>query len=227
MDTENKRKMANRQPGLGMGIYTASDASKILREPFTKTKYWFQYYIKHRLFDKSVGFRYYFEISDIVAIDFLSLITMSAFFEFKKRGISAQQTIRVHENMSKELHTHYPFAQQDLYTAGKSILYKQIGLLIEGDTSQTIFPGFLDDIAKKISFNDKRLAHKFYPLGKDKTIVVNPENQFGLPVIEGTNILTDTIYDMILGGEREAIICKSYGITLNNINDVVEFSEAA
>lgn len=61
----------------------------------------------------------------------------------------------------------------------------------------------------------------------NKTIVVNPENQFGLPVIEGTNILTDTIYDMILGGEDKEIICKSYSITINNINDVVEFSKAA
>ena len=33
---------------MGGGIYTASDAAKILRIPYTKSRYWFKYYAQNK-----------------------------------------------------------------------------------------------------------------------------------------------------------------------------------
>lgn len=218
--------MAN-TPHLGQGIYTAADAAAILRMEKRKTKYWFQYYVKNRLFE-TAGHRYHYEISDMVAVDFLTLITMAVFFELKAREIPTQRIIKYHTKLSTKLNTPYPFASQDLYTYQKLLLTGDPdGELRRVDTWQPIITGVLKGLAKKISFNEEKLAHKFHPLGKNKSIVVNPENQFGLPRIEGTNILTDTIYDMVTGGVDKKEICKSYGITLKNVEDVIEFSQAA
>jgi len=129
--------------------------------------------------------------------------------------------------MSKHLQTNYPFANQDLWTVGSEIFYGEEDFLISAETGQPTFPKIHKGFAKKVEYNDRRFAHKFYPLGKEKTIVVNPKIQFGLPTIEGTRILTDVIYDMILGGVNKQDISESYGIDINNIEDVIEFSKAA
>jgi len=219
--------MENREPGLGDGIYTAADAARILRIPFKKSKDWFQYYVKHRLFD-TVGYRYYYDISDVVAVDFLSLITMAVFFGLKSRpGVTGKQIIKVHQNMAKQFDTPYPFAREDIYTIGNKIFFGSEKFLIRGDTLQPTLPNIFLGFAEKIEFDDKKLANKYYPLGKDRSIVVAPENQMGIPIIDGTNILADTIYDYVLGGDKRDFIAKLFGITVRDVEDVIEFSRAA
>lgn len=40
---------------------------------------------------------------------------------------------------------------------------------------------------KKIRFSNKNIAHKFYPLGIEKNVVVDPNHQVGQPIIDNTN----------------------------------------
>lgn len=219
--------MGNRKPRLGDGIYTASDAAKILRIPFKKSKDWFQYYVKHRLFD-TVGYRYYFDISDIVAVDFLTLITMVRFFNMKKERFSTKYIVKVHKNMVKGLDTPYPFANKNVWKVGSEIYYgDEANELINAITGQPAIPGIYNNFAKKMEFDNKLIAHKYYPLGKNRRIVIDPNIQFGLPTVKGTRIITDVIYNMVKKGVGQQNICKTYDINLQTIQDVIEFSKAA
>lgn len=211
---------------LGEGIYSATDAHRILGLPFAKTKYWFEYYAKHKLFG-SVGHQYHFTVKDTVAVNFLSLIEMYVFFALKENKIKTQTIVQAHKTMAEILNTPYPFAKEDIYI-GKELVFDNKGTLITADKSQSlVISEFIKSQSKKITFDDKRLAHKFYPLGKDRTVVVNPQNQFGQPIIEGTNILSETLYNLYLGGDSKEFIAKLYNITPQNVIDAIEFSKAA
>jgi uncharacterized protein (DUF433 family) len=212
---------------IGGGIYTAADASRIFKIPYTKTKYWFSYYAKNKL-SGQIGFQYHFEIKNIIAVNFLTLIEMYVFYTLKDKGVKTSTIIKAHSNMAKFLSTPYPFAQQELYTDGKHLLFGIGNILIQTDKSlQIVIWGILENFLEKIYYSDIRLAKKFYPLGKNNSVVINPENQFGQPIIDGTNILTQTLYFLYKGGEPIESIEKLYNLTHQNIIDAIEFSKAA
>lgn len=212
---------------IGEGIYTAPDVSRIFKIPYSKAKYWFKYYVRNRLFD-TIGFRYYFPIKDTIAVNFLSLIEMYMFFKLKERNIKSSNIIKMHTQMSKYLKTPYPFASQDFYISGKTIYFGQIDSLVEAsDTYQAFIPNFINQFIEKITFDDKRLARKFYPLGKDKSVVLNPENQCGQPTIDGTNILTATLFEYYKGKESIETIAKLFDLSVENVRDAIEFHQAA
>ena len=212
---------------IGQGIYTAADASRILKVPYPKANYWFNHYAKQR-FPSTTHHTYHFKIKDSVAVNFLTLIEMLVFYTLKEKGIRTSQIIKAHSIMSEFLKTPHPFAKEEIYINGKSLLFGSDEPLLTADTRlQTVIIQVLKPFISKIKFNDEKMARKFYPLGKNKTIVVNPENQFGQPVIEGTNILTQTIYNLVIAGESKKSIAKLYNLNINQVNDALEFPKAA
>jgi len=214
-------------PKIGSGIYTAADAARILKIPYPKANYWFRYYIKNKL-SEQIGYQYYFEIKDITAVSFLSLIEMYVFYTLKEKGMNTNKIMDSHFHMSDFLKTPYPFASKNLYTDGKCLLFEIENNLISADKARQIkIRQVLEPFFKKIEFSEQGLARKFYPLGRKHTIVVNPENQFGQPIIDGTNILTSTIYSFHLGGESIKSIRNLYNVSTKNILDAIAFSKAA
>jgi uncharacterized protein (DUF433 family) len=213
-------------PAIGQGIYTASDAHRILRIPYGKAAYWFRTYSKHKL-KKATEYKYQFQLNDILAVNFLSLIEMKVFYTMKEHGLKTKTILEAHSVMSDILQTPYPFASKDLFLGGGKILFGDKHDLTTGDkTLQKVIAQFIIPFATKITFNKLGFADKFYPL-ENKTVVVNPMNQFGQPVIEGTNILTATIIDLYEGGESRSSIAKLYDITTKNVNDAIAFGKAA
>jgi uncharacterized protein (DUF433 family) len=213
---------------LGLGIYTASDVAKILRIPYSKSRYWFKYYAQNKLLE-SIGYKYYFDINDSPAIDFLTLIEMYVFYALKDEAkMTTNNIIKFHKILSGDLKTPYPFANCQIYASRKNMFYEFHNIIKDAsDLPQTFITDFIIPFYKKISFNEDNLAHKFHPLGKEKSIIIDPEHQFGKPVIEGTNIVTETLYDYYLGGDSIDFISRLYNIKPENVKDAISFSKAA
>jgi uncharacterized protein (DUF433 family) len=130
--------------------------------------------------------------------------------------------------MSDFLKTPYPFVKVDIYINNQSLLFSHKDLLISADKKlQTVIVQVLRPFINKIEFNDEKMTDKFYPLGKKKAVVVNPENQFGQPVIEGTNVLVQTIYSLSKAGESNKSIAKLFNLNSRQIHDAIGFAKAA
>jgi uncharacterized protein (DUF433 family) len=215
------------QLNFGQGFYTSADISKILGIKYSKVNYWFSKYVRG-LFESDLDYRYYYDIEKVKAVNFHSLIEMYVFNFFREHSISVPKIIAAHKELSKLLGTKYPFASSELLLAsGDEILLKYGSILTE------VTPGFQQVIyeyvmpyASKIEFVDN-LADKYYPLGKEKSIVVNPKNQFGCPIINGTNIKVSTLVNLYKGGEKLGFISKLYNISEQQVQDAILFSQAA
>jgi len=213
---------------IGLGIYTASDAARILRIPYSKSRYWFKYYAQTKLLE-SIGYQYFFDINETLAIDFLTLIEMYVFYALKdEANMSTNNILKFHKILSGELRTPYPFANCQIYASKKNMFFKVHEIIKDAsDLPQTFIEDFIIPFYKKVSFNQDNLAHKFHPLGKEKSIIIDPNHQFGKPVIEGTNIVTETLYDYFMGGDSIEFIARLYDLKPENIKDAIEFSKAA
>jgi len=156
------------------------------------------------------------------------MIELYVFIQLSEMGISNQKIFTIRQQIAKDLQVPYPFATQGILTNGKNIWYEHGDMILDSNgTKQTNLIKILKTFAKKIEFSSDRMAEKFYPVGKKKSIVVSPHHQFGLPVIDGTNINTDTISSLYGSGEKIETISLLYDLSIKQIKDTISFSKTA
>jgi len=221
------------EPKLGEGIFLIKDVAKILHLNYAKTYRWIVGYWGSGL-DENI--RYTFGEIDNRAINFLSLIEFYTFFKLREKGVSSVQIKRLHNELSQVLSTRYPFAKaQDIYVEGrktkktikKFIYYNYLDSLIKLDKKHQFYLSFMENFLEKIEFDDNNFAVRFFPLENSKNVVVDPKHQFGQPVINGTNIKTQTIFSLYKGGETLEDISILYNLSKDKVEDAIIFQKAA
>lgn len=216
------------EPELGGGVYSAMDAAKILKLPYRKVSYWFNQYAGDKL-GRNLGINYQFRLEEMRAINFLSLIELYVFHILREKGVKTNSIIEAHGVLSSHFDTLYPFANQNLFTDGGSVLFDQGGIKAEANRSrQLVIWQFLEPYCEKIIFDSSsQVASRFYPIGKDKGIVVDPLHQFGQPTIEGTNLVSSVISDLYQAGEDIDEIAYLYNLTNAQVESAVTYASAA
>jgi uncharacterized protein (DUF433 family) len=215
---------AKNDMALGNGIYSVPDLAHILQLPQHKVRRWLSAFYDQRLGSDYEG-RYSWGEGRDKATNFLTLIEFYVFYILRQQRMGVSKILENHKQMSKVLDTKYPFASYKLLVNKKEILYS-----IDEDTwvhadksNQIVIYKIVSDFFKKIDFSDKDLAERFWPLGKDHCIVVDPHHQFGQPVINGTNINAATIFSMYESGEPIPTIGILYDLTVEQVNDAIAF----
>jgi len=212
---------------IGEGVFTISDMATILKVPSTSVRYWFNEYVRKE-FPKISQYIYNFNTEDGIFLNFKSLMQLYVFNQLRKRGFSRKKILSLYKGLSEKHNTKYPFAIEEavnIITAGDLLLYNYEGFLIDSN-NQIYLNEVLKEYLRKIDFEDG-VVSKFYPLGKEKSIVVNPEIQFGSPVINGTRVNASIIADLFEAGEPVEMISRMYDISESEVNDAIEFSIAA
>ena len=219
----------NITPKLGEGIFLVKDVAQILNIDYEKARRWIVGYWDGNL---KQHFNYTFGENKSKAINFYSLIEFYTFFKLREAHIGATEIRRLHEDLSVKLGTPYPFAVVQDYLIEdrkyKKFVFVQFADgLFKHDGKEKLYFNFLQVFLDKIEFNDNNIASKFYPLGKDKNIVVDPKCQFGQPTIKDTNIKTQSIFSLYKGGETEENISILYDLSVEKVKDAIDFCQKA
>lgn len=214
--------------GVGTGIYTIPDISAILGLPQAKVKRWLLEYWNAR-FGKSSGSAFSDGSGRDLVTNFYTLIEFFAFYQLREEGVSTQKIIKAHQVLEKILQTNYPFAKSNIFTDGKQVLFAGVvGEIIKADeTLQLTIKEIFEPFCKKVDFNNNHLAERFFPLGKDHKIIIDPKRQFGQPVVGGTNVLTETVFNLFRGGESIEVIVGLYDLTVDQVKDAISFHRNA
>jgi uncharacterized protein (DUF433 family) len=214
--------------GLGQGIYTVPDLAMILNLPQGKLRRWLNSFYNSRLGEKYQK-KYSTGHGRDKVTNFYTLIEFYVFYLLREHNVSVKKIISAHEHMARQLHTPYPFASPQILTEGKNIFYTlPDGTTMYADKSQQIvIQKAIESFCRKIEYSDTQLAERYYPLGKNHQVVVDPHHQFGQPIIENTNILADTIYSMYKAEEPVKVIARLYEITEKQVADAINFCKQA
>ncbi len=208
---------------LGNGIYTVPDLALILQLPQHRVRRWLSVFFDERLATGDGG--YSRGKGKEKTTNFLTLIEFYVFYMLREENISVIKILEAHRYMSGALKTQYPFACYRLLVNKKQILYsKDEATWVHADKSnQIVIHKIIEQFFKKIDFSASELAERFWPMGKDHNIVVDPHHQFGQPVINGTNVNASTIYSMSESGEPLSNIGILYDLTEAQVNDAIAF----
>jgi len=214
---------------LGAGLYTVPDISKLLNIPQPKVRRYLNLYWDERLGKKLFNDTYSWSIgNNVKAVNFYTLIELHTCFYLQELGVSIRQILKSRTAIAKDLNIIYPFANASLLSDGKKIWYEFKDCIVNADgTRQTIFFDFIKDFTRKIEFGENKIAEKFWPAGRQSSIVVDPHHQFGQPIIEGTNINSEVIFSLYESGEEINSIGILYDLTEKEIKDVIRFYQQA
>jgi uncharacterized protein (DUF433 family) len=198
------------------GVYLVPDAARILRLPLSVLRSW----VSGR---RDEG-RRHFPAGEFASeghgldrhFGFLSLIELFTIAQLRKRGVPMATIRRDRAELIQRYQTAHPFALEGLMTSGKTLM-KTLGddvLLELGTRGQTAFSKVLEPFCASLDFDQaSSLASRYFPLGREHPVVVDPRRAFGRPAIEGTNLTTESIMTLLRGGEAVENIAESFRIT--------------
>jgi uncharacterized protein (DUF433 family) len=223
MDFENKLE-------LGVGIYPVSEIARILRLPNYKIHRWIDTYWDGEL-GKEFEERYSWKTNKSKAVGFHTLIEFYIMMSLSEAGVKTRSILNAHKELSGIYNSPFPFALKEvvngLKTDGSKIFFKAKDDIVTLDGSKQLNLNFLKLFFKKLDFDLNNVASKYWPLGKEKKIVVDPKRKFGHPLINGSNIYPETIYNLYKGDESIEYIAHLYNLSEKEIKDAIEYCQAA
>jgi uncharacterized protein (DUF433 family) len=165
------------------------------------------------------------------ACSFLHLIEIVVAAKFRKAEHESYKTVRrAYDNARILFKLDYPFASMDLKAIGGHIVHIMhvpgISLQAVDQLEQFTLPDLVQETIAQLEYEED-LASKWYPLGKDVPIVVDPRISAGLPIIKGRGITVEAIQKRYFQARQKMeFIEKDFELEHDVVEEAIRFAEA-
>jgi uncharacterized protein (DUF433 family) len=169
-------------------------------------------------------------IENKVALGFLDLIEIKFVDAFLNVGVSWAAIHKVREK-AKILYTdtNHPFCTKQFVTDGCQIfrdLHSETGehCLEEIASNQRVFAEIVKPFIKQLEFRDGTIIERWWPLGKDRHIVVDPRKNFGQPTVVTEGIPTQNLVRSYrANGSSLEEVARWFEISPVTVQEAVEY----
>lgn len=166
---------------------------------------------------------------DTTCCSFINLVEVMVAARFRKAEHSKYEVVkRTYENAKKLYSFEHPFADSRLRleAIGGHIVHmiKNKGSLQAIDTpEQFTLPNLVKEMMEQLEF-ELELASRWYPVGKNIPIVVDPYISSGVPVIAGRSITLENIEKRFYSGKQKMdFIAKDLELEESVVQEVIRF----
>jgi uncharacterized protein (DUF433 family)/DNA-binding transcriptional MerR regulator len=218
---------------LNTGLYSVSEAARLTRVSAGKIRRWIKGYYFHRgeslRHSDAVWQADIKPLDDKLALSFRDLLELRFVDAFIKAGVSWTTMRRAHAKAQEELRTTHPFCSKRIATDGKNILLKQAQedsdeALINLVTEQREFRRIVQNFLKELEFSGDEII--WWPLGKDRQIVVDPRRNFGQPTVAKSGVPAITLSRSVKANSSVDMVARWYEVQRDEVRDAVEYEES-
>ncbi len=211
---------------IGNGLYSISDAASIIRVPQNRLQHWVRGYYYGRQQAKRwqvpVVPRFYGEGDQPLAL--VELIELLFVSEFRHAKLSMQYIRKAAERARAQFDTPYPFAFKRFETDGRQI-FATVDIEEQPRTAtheivhgQVVFEKVVRPFFKhRLDFEKSELARRYWPLGRDKRIVLDAERAFGAPIDAPTGVPTRALFAAVRAGDSEEDVAEWFRVPLEAV----------
>jgi uncharacterized protein (DUF433 family)/DNA-binding transcriptional MerR regulator len=221
---------------LGKGLYSISEAARILQMRTETVRRWVTGYHFGRKDQK----RFSQPLIQLTVVDgindvfltFQNLIELLFIRLFHKEGVSLYTIRAAALEARRDFDSNHPFAVKQFDTDGKGIFATLEYRGVEGITKSKVLKDLklsqmvIDEIARpyfrNLEYSDLGVV-RYYPLGADKGIVLDPKRSFGKPIDEASGVSTYVLYQMARTGEATPDIAAWYGVSEEAVSNAIEY----
>lgn len=217
-------------PKLGVGIYTPAEIARILRLPYHKVNRWIDTYWDGKL-GREFEQKYSWKTGSSKAVSFHTFVEFYVMMRFSEAGVKPAQILAAHKELAAIYETAFPFAVKEvlngIHTDGRRIYLSSRENTISLDGTKQLNLEFIKLFFLNLDFDEDNLASRFWPMGKQKSVLIDPERKFGHPVLENRNIYPETLYNHLKAGDPIKYISMVYELSEKQVQDAIDFIEAA
>ena len=164
-------------------------------------------------------------------VSFIQLIEIVVAARFRKADHVSYQRVRsAYENAKNLYQLSYPFAHLTLEAIGRHIVQwlntdePDVSLQTLDDPQQWTLPGLVAEAMAQLDYEED-LAARWYPVGKDVPIVVDPRMSAGTPTIKGRGVTIQVIRKRFKAGQNMEFIAKDFELEQSVIEEAVRYAE--
>ena len=201
---------------LGKGIYSVPQAARLVGVPTQTLRRWVLGTSQGRAALPTPPPM----VDDEPALEFADLISALFIQAFRDEGVSLQHIRHVALNAAREFGSDRPFSLQRFATDGRRI-YQWLGdekrgrRLLDADTGQHVIVPIFRPLLKKLRYGLTDEAERWYPLGQNRQIVIDPAVALGEPTVRG--VPTRVLYGPVEAGDSATDVASWYGLTKSEV----------
>jgi len=159
---------------------------------------------------------------------FLDLVDLLFVKRFLDHGVSLQKVRRALDEAADILGATH-FARRSFFTDGRNIFLEMEGRgeailqLLSG--GQWVIAPIIQQLAEQIDFDSPTgMARRWYPMGPDGLVVLDPLVSFGRPTIVGSGVATSNVFDFYVAENKRASAVRDWlGLADEEVEAAVEF----
>jgi uncharacterized protein (DUF433 family) len=157
-------------------------------------------------------------------VSFLELIEIAAIGRLKDAGLALQQVRRVVDACREILRSQRPLAELRFKTDGREVFVAADGALLDvGPRKRRLaWDEVLGPFLTTVEY-EAGLARRWWPLGPERAVLVDPDYGFGLPVVAGSGVRTEIVWEQFHAGQDFEVIASDFGLTLEQVQDAIRF----
>lgn len=219
---------------LGKGIYTVPDASRLSRVSSRRIRYWLKGLPSEEVAESTSRRLWQGEldpIDDKLALGFLDLQEVRFIDAFLKTGVSWHLLRSVHGLARARYGIEHPFCTRPFVTDGNEI-FEEIAKKPEGFDyeevvrGQRVFPQVTQPFLRELEFSTDDQLVRWWPLGTNRAVVLDPRRQFGQPITACSGVATEILQAAAKVGQTVEEIADWYELDPNSVRDAIEFELA-
>lgn len=216
---------------IGKGIYSIPDVHRITGLPNRVIYRWVRGYdytyngeTQHanKLWETDFDL-----IDNQISLSFKDLIEIKFVNAFKKYGLGIN-TIRNSLLIAQErFGTNHPFSTMNFLTDGRKIFLAVEGergekILEEISKRQIVFNQIVSPFLKQLEFENDILL-RWWPLTKSKSVVLDPNRNFGQPIVKNEGILTEILSNAVHANDSFDVVMDWYNVSRKSLEDALEY----
>jgi uncharacterized protein (DUF433 family) len=160
-------------------------------------------------------------------VSFLQLVELVAVGGMKQIGFTLPQIRGIVGVCRSVLKSPYPLAMEQLKDAGREIFVDRSGepLGSLGRKGAQAWESVLRPLLGSLDYEDG-IGRRWWPMGRDGAIVVDPSFAFGLPTIWGTGVRTEIIVERFQAGDLDRPIeqiAEEFNISARDVRQALRF----
>jgi uncharacterized protein (DUF433 family) len=218
---------------LGIGLYTVPEAARLTGIPQARLRRWLRGYTyaagEGRTASKPVWQRQLPEIDGTLGLGFLDLMEARFVDEFRKAAVP-WRVIRLGAERARELYgAEHPFSSRRFRTDGRTIfaeLIDQAGepQLLDLVKSQFAFTRVIGpSLYAGVEFSNRDMPVRWWPLGRQTPVVIDPARSFGQPIVSTSGIPTAVLADAVAAEGSVAKVARLFRLSPRSVDAALRF----
>lgn len=220
---------------IGRGVYSIAEAGRLTGVPAASLQRWtrgyhYTYRGEKRYSPPIIGTGLKSHDREPI-LEFRDLIEVRFLSAFRRLGVSWTVIRRVAGKVHQALQQTHPFATRVFRTDGRTILlelvsddaidHRLIDLLRDQYEWNRVVNAHL--IGEKVEFSNDEIPIRWWPLGIDRQVVVDPVRSFGAPIVAREGVQTYLLAKAVgIEGDVD-YVAHWYDVTPEAVRDAVSF----